>query len=252
MEFLLWGMVFLAGTCVGSFLNVVICRVPQGKSIVYPPSHCPSCLHPLRPADLLPVVSYMSLKGKCRYCGCRISPQYPAVEVVTGILFFLAFIRYGCTLDFLRCAALFSMLIPAAAIDLKYKIIPDKLNLAGLVLGVPFLVESKEAFFSGAAGFLTGGGLLLLIAVASRGGMGGGDIKLAAVMGLYLGWKYLLLALFLAFAAGGAAGAVMILFKMKKMKDAVPFGPYLALGAVAAALAGDKIISWYAGFFVAQ
>lgn len=250
MEFLLWGMVFLAGTCVGSFLNVVICRVPQGKSIVHPPSCCPSCLCPLRPADLLPVVSYILLKGKCRYCGCRISPQYPAVEVVTGILFFSAFIRYGCTLDFLRCAVLFSMLVPAAAIDLKHKVIPDKLNLAGLVLGVPFLAESKEAFFSGAAGFLAGGGLLFLIAVASRGGMGGGDIKLAAVMGLYLGWKCLSLALFLAFAAGGAAGAVMILFKMKRMKDAVPFGPYLALGAVAAALAGDKIISWYARFYL--
>jgi len=248
MEYLLWGMFFLAGACTGSFLNVVICRVPQEKSVVFPPSHCPSCLHKLNLIDLLPVVSFMALKGKCRYCGCRISPQYPAVELVTGVLFVFLFVQYGFTWTFLRFAVLLSLLVAAAAIDLKYKIIPDKLNLAGLLLGVPFLLISKETFFSGAAGFFSGGGLLLLIAVASRGGMGGGDIKLAAVMGLYLGWKYLLLALFLAFAAGGAAGAVMVFFKMKKMKNAVPFGPYLALGAVTAVLAGGKIIPWYAGY----
>lgn len=248
MEYLWGGMVFLAGACAGSFLNVVICRLPRGKSVVFPPSHCPSCLHKLGLIDLLPVVSFIALKGKCRYCGCRISPQYSVVELVTGVLLVLVWLQYGFTWAFLRCAILLSLLVAAAVIDLQHKIIPDKLNLAGLLLGVPFLLISREAFFSGAAGFLAGGGLLLLIAVVSKGGMGGGDIKLAAVMGLYLGWKYLLLALFLAFVAGGAVGILMILLRLKGRKDAVPFGPCLALGAVAAVLAGGKIIPWYTGY----
>lgn len=247
MEYLWWGLVFLTGACVGSFLNVCICRIPQGKSVVYPPSHCPSCTHGLQLADLLPIISYIALKRKCRYCGCEISLQYPAVELVTGILFILAVAKYGITLGALRALVLFSVLIPAAVIDLKHKIIPDKLNLAGFILGIPLIFESKEVLLSGVTGFFAGGGLLLLIAVLSRGGMGGGDIKLAAVMGLLLGWKYLLVALFLAFTIGGAIGIMMILLRMKKMKEAVPFGPYLALGTVIAALAGDKIINWYMG-----
>jgi len=248
MEYLWWGLVFLTGACVGSFLNVCIYRIPQGNSVVFPPSHCPSCLHGLKFIDLIPIISCIALKRKCRYCGCNISLQYPAVELVTGILFVLAVAKYWFSLDALRVLVLFSVLIPATLIDLKHKIIPDKLNLAGFILGLPFIFETREVFFSGAIGFFAGGGLLLLIAVLSRGGMGGGDIKLAAIMGLLLGWKYLLVALFLAFLVGGTIGILMITFKMKKMKEAVPFGPYLTLGAVIAALAGDKIISWYAGF----
>lgn len=248
MEYLWWSLVFFTGACVGSFLNVCIHRIPQGKSVVFPPSHCPSCLHGLKFVDLIPIISYIAIKRKCRYCGCKISLQYPAIELLTGILFLLAVAKYWISLDALRVLVLFSVLIPATVIDLKYKIIPDKLNLTGFILGLPFIFESKEVFFSGAIGFFAGGGLLLLIAVLSRGGMGGGDIKLAAVMGLLLGWKYLIVALFLAFIAGGTVGIMMILLKMKKMKEAVPFGPYLALGAVVAALAGDKVVSWYLWF----
>lgn len=248
MEYLWWGLVFITGACVGSFLNVCICRIPQGKSVVSPPSHCPSCLCCLKFIDLLPIISYIALKGKCRFCGCRISPQYPAVELVTGILFVLTVAAHGITPAALRAALLICVLVPATAIDLRHKIIPDKLNLAGFTLGIPLIFESNDVFYSGAIGFAAGGGLLLLIAVLSRGGMGGGDIKLAAVMGLLLGWQHLLAALFLAFTLGGLAGVLMILFGMKKMKEAVPFGPYLALGGVLAVLAGDKMITWYAGF----
>lgn len=248
MEYLWWGLVFLTGACVGSFLNVCIYRIPQEKSIVFPPSYCPSCQHSLKFVDLVPIISYIALKRKCRYCSCNISLEYPAVELVTGLLFVLAVAKYWIPLDALRVLVLFSVLIPAALIDLKHKIIPDKLNLAGFILGLPFIFESKEFLFSGAIGFFAGGGLLLLIAVLSRGGMGGGDIKLAAVMGLLLGWKYLLVALFLAFLAGGIIGTLMLLLRIKKMKEAIPFGPYLALGAIIAALVGDKIISWYIRF----
>lgn len=247
MEYLWLSLVFLTGACVGSFLNVCIYRIPRGKSVVFPSSYCPSCANTLRFVDLIPLISYLALNRKCRYCGCKISPRYPVVELVTGLLFVLAVTKYGLTLAALRAVVLFSLLIPAALIDLKYKIIPDKLNLAGVILGIPLIVESKEVFFSGVTGFLAGGGLLLLIAVVSRGGMGGGDIKLAAVMGLLLGWKCLLAALFLAFATGGVTGILLLLLGLKKRKDAVPFGPFLALGGIAAALAGDKLVYWYAG-----
>lgn len=248
MDYWWWGLVFLTGACVGSFLNVCICRIPQGESVIFPPSRCPSCLHALQPVDLLPIISYIALKRKCRYCECEIPLQYPVVELLTGILFVLAVSKYGVTLGAFRAVLLFAVIIPATIIDLKNKIIPNKLNMAGLVLGIPFIFGSKEIFLSSAIGFTAGGGLLLLIAVLSRGGMGGGDVKLAAVMGLLLGWKHLLVALFLAFAFGGAVGIVMLLLNMRKMKDAVPFGPSLGFGAVIAALAGDGIITWYLKF----
>lgn len=156
---------------------VDVFRIPQGKSVVLPPSHCPSCQQALQSVDLVPVISYIALKGKCRHCGGKISVQYPAVEFITGTLFLLAVLKYGPTLAALRVAILFAVVVAATVIDLRHRIIPDKLNLTGLILGLPFLFESREVLVANSIGFLVGGGLLLLIAVASRGGMGGGDIK---------------------------------------------------------------------------
>jgi len=246
LEYLFWGLVFFTGAAIGSFLNVCIYRIPVGKSVVYPPSHCPACRHYLRFIDLIPVISYLFLKGKCRYCGCQIAWQYPVVELVTGLLFVLSLIKYGITLSALRSMVLFSVIVPATVIDLRYKIIPDKLNLAGFILSIPLIFESKEVFFSSVTGFFEGGGLLFVIALVSRGGMGGGDIKLAAVLGLLLGWKHLLVALFLSFVAGSVASLTMLVFKLARLKEPIPFGPYLAIGSVAAALVGDRIIKWYA------
>jgi leader peptidase (prepilin peptidase)/N-methyltransferase len=241
--------VFAAGLCIGSFLNVCIYRLPEGGSIAYPPSNCPSCGSRLRVVDLIPVLSYLSLRGKCRYCGSKISVQYPIVELTAGILFLLAFLKYGLTLATLRTVVLFAVVIAATMIDLGYRIIPDRLNLAGFLLGVILLFESRDVLTANSIGFLAGGGILYLVAVVSRGGMGGGDIKLAAVMGLLLGWKYLLLALFLSFTAGAIVGVLLVLLKIKRMKEALPFGPFLALGSVIAALAGDWLISWYLQLF---
>ncbi|MDF9409770.1 prepilin peptidase [Pelotomaculum isophthalicicum JI] len=249
MNYLWWGLVFSTGAAIGSFLNVCIYRMPAGESVAYPPSHCPACRSYLRFFDLIPILSYLFLKGKCRYCGSRIAWQYPAVEFVTGVLFVLALVKYGITMSALRSIVLFSVIVPALVIDLRHKIIPDKLNFAGFILGIPLALESKEVLFSCVIGFLAGGGLLLLIAMASRGGMGGGDIKLAAVLGLLLGWKLLLVALFLAFVAGSIVGLAMLLLKMVRLKEPIPFGPYLALGAMFAALAGDKAVMRYAGFW---
>ncbi|MDD4169466.1 MAG: prepilin peptidase [Desulfotomaculaceae bacterium] len=247
MEYLWWVLIFFTGAAVGSFLNVCICRMPVNESVVYPPSHCPACGEKLWFGDLVPILSYLFLKGRCRYCDCRIAWQYPVVEFATGFLFVLAVAKYGLTMGTLRTIVLFSIIIPAMAIDLKYKIIPDRLNLAGVLFGIPLICESKEVFITHGIGFLAGGGLLLLIALASRGGMGGGDIKLVSVIGLLLGWKLLLPALFLAFLTGGVVGITMLLVKKIGRKDPVPFGPYLAIGAVLAALAGDQMIGWYLG-----
>jgi len=246
--YLSWVLAFITGAAVGSFLNVCICRMPVGKSVIRPPSHCPDCRHRLRIFDLIPILSYLFLKGKCRYCGRRIAWQDPVVELVTGLLFVLALAKYGITFGVLRPVVLFAVIVPATVFDLRYKIIPDELNLAGLVLGVPLMLESKEALFSCVIGFLAGGALLFVIALVSRGGMGGGDIKLAAVLGLLLGWKQLLIALFLAFAAGSVAGMTMLMLKLARLKEPIPFGPYLALGSAFAILAGDKVIKWYLGF----
>jgi len=248
LVYLSWVLAFITGAAVGSFLNVCICRMPVGKSVIRPPSHCPDCRHRLRIFDLIPILSYLFLKGKCRYCGRRIAWQDPVVELVTGLLFVLALAKYGITFGVLRPVVLFAVIVPATVFDLRYKIIPDELNLAGLVLGVPLMLESKEALFSCVIGFLAGGALLFVIALVSRGGMGGGDIKLAAVLGLLLGWKQLLIALFLAFAAGSVAGMTMLMLKLARLKEPIPFGPYLALGSAFAILAGDKVIKWYLGF----
>lgn len=249
MDYLWLLPVFFTGAVIGSFLNVVICRLPAGQSLLYPPSHCPVCLNSLRFYDLVPIFSYLFLKGKCRYCSSSVSWQYPAVELLTGFLFVLAVIKYGLTWSALRAMVLFALAVPVAVIDWRHKVIPDKLNLTGFVLALPLLFESREILLSGAWGFLAGGGLLWGVALLSRGGMGGGDIKLAAVLGLLLGWKQLLVALFLAFAAGSIIGAAMLLLKKVRLKEAIPFGPYLALGAVCAALSGDRIVMWYGGLW---
>ena len=213
--------------------------------MVKPASHCPSCGAALGFFDLIPIISYILLKGRCRNCDGRISPQYPLVEIITGILFGLAVTKYGPALPALRIMVILSLVIPAAMIDLRYRIIPDELNLAALLPAILLLFESKTVCCAGLIGFITGGGLLLLAAVLSRGGMGGGDIKLAAVLGLLLGWQQLLVALFLAFASGSVIGIIMLLSRLRQWREPIPFGPYLALGAIGAAFCGDNILAWY-------
>lgn len=242
--------VFIIGTAVGSFLQVCIQRLPLGQSVLYPPSHCPACRRPLKFFELLPILSYLLLKGRCRYCSASISWQYPAVELFTGLLFLLAVAKFGFTLAALRVMVLFALLVPVTVIDFKYKVIPNQLNWAGLLLGLLLLLESKEVLLAGLIGLILGGGLFWFIALVSKGGMGGGDVKLAAVLGCLLGWQQLLVALFISFAAGSVVGLSMLLLRLTRWREPIPFGPYLALGAVVAALIGDKIIAWYnSGFW---
>jgi len=243
--------VFIFGLVFGSFFNVCIYRLPLGMSVAFPPSHCPACDHALSPLDLVPVASYLVLRGKCRYCGGRISLWYPLVELLTGIIFLLIYRRYGLSISSLYYIILASFLIIISYIDIDHGIIPDRLVLAGLAAGVAIqLLTAPRPLADAALGFLAGGLPLLGLAVVSNGGMGGGDIKLAAMFGWYLGWKLTLLALFAGFLSGGVYGIALVLAGRRKLKGGtIPFGPFLALGAMTALLFGQEILVWYTGVF---
>ena len=242
-------LVFLLGICIGSFLNVCIWRIPQGKSIVLPGSQCGACGKKLKAFDLVPVLSYFYLRGRCRWCGVHFSWQYPLIEFITGVLFVLIWLKHGSSGAALSGWVLVALLVTISAIDFYHLIIPNGLILAGLGLGVPLLlIQSGESLKLGVFSMLAAGLFMLIIALISRGGMGGGDIKLAALLGLYLGPQNAGVALFLAFMIGGIVALFLLAARIKGRKDAIPFGPYLALGAIIADLMGDRLLAWYSGF----
>lgn len=219
--------------------------------MVFPPSRCMECGKRLLARDLVPVLSFFLLRGRCRYCHAQISWQYPLVELATGILFVLVWFSTGYSWATLGGWIFAAVMVAVTVTDLKHMIIPDQILLAGALLGLPFLLlQSWQGTLWGIAAGLAAGGFMLAIAVVSRGGMGGGDIKLAAFMGLFLGPRIAGLALFLAFLIGGLAGIILLVSGKKGRKDAVPFGPYLALGGVLAMLRGIDIINWYTGLWI--
>lgn len=241
-------IVALMGAAIGSFLNVCISRIPAGKSLALPPSHCPKCLHAIRFYDNIPLVSYLLLGGKCRDCRARISWQYPVVELCTALMALLLFWKFGLTLKFLSTFLFACVLIIITFIDLEHRIIPDVLTLPGIpiflllavfVMGLPPL----DALL----GILIGGGILYAIAwgyelVAKREGMGGGDIKLLAMLGSFCGWKSLLFILFVSSFLGSLVGVTAMLMKGKDLKYAVPFGPFLSLAALSYLFWGEALL----------
>lgn len=245
-------LIFVLGICIGSFLNVYICRWNGPGSIVSPVySYCPKCQHRLMLFDLIPLFSFIFLKGHCRYCNNKINWQYSLVELLTGIIFLLTYLHLELNWTLLPNLFFVCLLITATFIDLEQQIIPDKLNIWGIGLGLILnLMTGNQSLVSMFLGLLITGGLMLLIAVLSRGGMGGGDIKFAAVIGTFLGWSSGLLCLFLAFLLGGLIGTFLLVFKIKERKDMLPFGPFLSLAAVIVLLFGEKILSWYCTIFI--
>ncbi len=239
------------GAVIGSFLNVVIHRVPAGESIVSPGSRCPSCRQPLAPYDNVPVLSWLVLRGRCRHCGTSISPRYPAVELLTAIVFASIVIVRGADADLVAELPFAAILIALAAIDLEHRILPNRIVLPAAVFGIVAAAvvhpgELPELLLAGAAGFTA----LLLIALAKPGGMMMGDVKLAGVMGLYLGLA-LVPALLVAFLAGSLVGVGLMAARgMAARKEAVPFGPFLALGAMVGLLAGDELVDLYSSSFL--
>jgi leader peptidase (prepilin peptidase)/N-methyltransferase len=248
-------LVILGGLVFGSFLNVVVWRVPRGESIVSPPSHCGACGTRLKPLDLVPVLSYLFLRGRCRYCGSRISLRYPVVEMLAAGLLTGLYLHTGLSWAFGLYGVLFLLLIAVSFIDLDHQIIPDSLVIIGAVVGLGMNIAGVETgFVDGLLGALTGGGTLLLIALIAlygfkKEGLGGGDIKLMAMAGLYLGWRMTLLSLFLAVCAAAVAGVTLLALRKKKRSDAIPLGPFLSLGIVAAVFWGERVLSWYLTYF---
>lgn len=239
------------GMVVGSFLNVCICRMPKNESIVSPPSHCPLCSYQIRWYDNIPLVSYLLLQGKCRGCGAHISIQYPLVELLNGLLTLFLFLRFGPTLSFAVLFLFCSALVVITFIDIEHQIIPDEISLSGIVAGfvLSFFLEGHN-WLNSLIGILLGGGSLLSVAyvyhrLTGKDGMGGGDIKLLAMMGAFLGWKAVPFIVFSSSLVGSVIGVSIMLFQKKDSKLAIPFGPYLAFGAVLYIFYGEPLISWY-------
>ena len=242
--------VLLLGLIIGSFSNVCIYRIPRQESLIRPGSHCPKCNQPIKFYDNIPLVSFIILKGKCRYCKEKISWQYPLVEFLTAVLYLLLFLGYGLQLVTFVYMFFCSALIIITFIDLKENIIPDVLSLPFLLLGflMSFFLKNLSPINS-LLSILAGGGVLLLVAILGsflfkKEAMGGGDIKLAAMVGAFLGWQLTLLSLFLSFFTGAIIG-IVILIKNKGESDPIPFGPFIALGTIIALFFGHSIINWY-------
>jgi leader peptidase (prepilin peptidase) / N-methyltransferase len=255
----LYLIVLAFGLIIGSFLNVCIYRLPRNQSVVFPSSRCPSCDNPIRARDNIPVLSYLALGGRCRVCGQRISFRYPLVEALNAFLYLAVLWRYG----FCWASALYGLLISALIvitfIDIDFQIIPDRITLTGIPAGLiagsfvlpdPFLRTSSLGFMSSLIGAASGFLFYYLIAYLSivimkKEGMGGGDIKLMAMVGAFLGWKAVILTTFLGSLLGSAVGIAIMIGRGKAGSVQIPFGPYLALGACICMFFGQEILTWY-------
>lgn len=249
---MLFAIIFLLGLAVGSFLNVCSHRLPAGESVVCPRSHCRACGGALGPFDLIPVLSYILLRSRCRRCGAPFSARYALVELMTGALFAWCFFVFGPAPALVRALVLTAFLVVVAVIDYDHQLILDKvvawLAAAGVILNLalaPSPAAMLPLLLDMLLGGLLGGGVILAIAVATRGGMGGGDIKFFAALGLWFGWQLTLLTLFLSFVIGGIGGAALLLLRLKGRKDLIPFGPFIAAGAFVALLYGPAVVAWY-------
>ncbi len=256
-----WGVIaLLIGASVGSFLNVVADRLPSGSSLVHPRSCCDTCKRALELWELVPVISYLLLRGKCRNCKASIPLRFTVVEVATSLLFVLVFLKFGMGIQFFVLASAVSLLIVLSIIGLEHRLILNKLifpAIAILIVLAPFWSElgiSRSIWgISGVSGsFLSsvvaGGGaffLFLVIIVLFPAGMGGGDVKMAGAVGLLVGFPHVLLALWLAVISGGLVAILLLVSRKRGRKDAVPFGPFLALGACIVMMGGTEIVDWY-------
>lgn len=225
--------IIIFGLIIGSFLNVCIYRIPKKKSIFFPPSNCTGCSTNLKHCDLIPVLSWLLLKGKCRYCNMDISKQYLLVELLTVVLFVFLYFAIGLSNQLMVALVLAAILIIISFVDFKYYLIPNRVILVGFIIGVMVHIYFPTIAWSNVfLGFIVGGGVLYLLAIVSKGGMGGGDIKLGALIGFYLGWQKVLAALFLGALFGSIYGIFMILTKKIDKKTPIPFGPFLSMGVI--------------------
>ncbi len=244
----------ILGLLIGSFLNVCIYRIPRNLSIVFPSSRCPHCSYAIRAWDNIPVLSYIFLGGRCRNCKAGISLRYPLVEALNAFLYAAVLWRYGIGWNSVVYAVLCSSMIVITFIDLEFQIIPDRITLAGVPIGLlagsfflpdPFMRADLLGYKASLAGLISGGGFFYLVAVLSRGGMGGGDIKMMAMVGALMGWKAVFLTTLLGSLAGSVVGVFLMVLMGKGRKTKVPFGPFLALGTLITLFFGQEILVWY-------
>lgn len=248
-QILLTFIFFLYGIIIGSFVNVCIYRIPKKENIAVSRSHCMSCGHKLAWYDLFPLFSWLFLRGKCRYCGEKISGQYPLVELINGIGYVWIYLVSGISVDCILYCLTFSALITLSVIDWRTFEIPFGINLFILALGIIATIFDYENILNHIIGFVSVSGFLLILYYATKGrGIGGGDVKLMAVAGLLIGWQKILLALIL----GAVFGSVIHIARMKISGEEhmLAFGPYLSAGIILAMLYGEQMINWYLGFFL--
>ncbi len=254
MTLLLGTYVAMIGTAVGSFLNVCIYRLPLGLSPAWPASHCPACRAPVKPYDNVPIFSYLWLRGRCRSCKAPISIKYPIVEIITGAMFLGSFMMFDSPVLIQRLLFACAMVV-LFVVDLEHRILPDVITLPGIVVGFAFSLFMPPGWVDSLIGIAVGGGSLWLLGevyfrIRGEEGMGFGDVKMLAMIGAFLGWKLMLLTLILSSFVGSIVGVAMIALHRGDMKYALPFGTFLAIGAMVASTVGEHIVAWYASFFV--
>ena len=254
---LIYIWIFLVGISIGSFLNVLIYRIPRQKKFGFNRSFCPNCETMIKFYDNIPLLSYLILGGKCRYCKKRISVRYPIVEFLNGLAYLFFFWNYGLTLHFFVFSFLWSILIAIFFIDLDFQIIPDLFTVPGMVIGLGIsFAPGGIGILESAIGLVVGGGALYLIAelgdrLFKKESMGGGDIKMAAMLGAFLGWQKVVFIFFGSAVIGLVISIVLMFFSRElRSKRVIPFGPFLAIAAVVAIVYGDEIISYYLNTFL--
>ena len=244
-------IIFLFGLAIGSFLNVLIFRIPEGKSIVFPSSHCMFCNHSLQVFDLIPVLSFLLLRGRCRYCGERISRQYPLVELLTGLVLLPFYHKFGLSTVFFIYSILVFTLIVISVIDFKLKIIPNKITYPGIILALILsLIFNHISFIPSLLGIIIPAGLFLLVALIYQKGLGMGDVKLVAMIGAVLGWQYTLLGVVFGSIIGLIIIFCLMMLKKFKPRQQIPFGTFISIGTVLVILYGEEIVRAYLGHFL--
>jgi leader peptidase (prepilin peptidase) / N-methyltransferase len=246
MQIFIVSYAFIIGLLIGSFLNVVGLRLPQGKSIITPRSACTSCKRTLSAVDLIPVLSFLLFKGKCRHCSEKISSIYPFIELSTGLLFAYATYSIGFTWELVVALLLISLGMVTIVTDLSYMLIPNKILLFFTIVIIPIrILTPLDPWWDAIIGAVVGFSLLYFVAVISKGGMGGGDVKLFAVLGVFLGLKGILLTFFLSTLIGAIFGILGLISGKIKRKQAIPFGPYIIIAALIVYFFGDQLMMWY-------
>ena len=243
------GAIFaVVGLAIGSFLNLCIDRVPANRSLIRPSSHCEVCGHKLAPWDLIPLLSYLLLRGKCRYCRAAIPARLPLVEVGTALLFLLLWHHYGLSAQLAPALAFACFFIVISVIDLEHRLIPNRVVYPAIAVAfLAALLTPNPGILDALLGGVTGLGVLLLLVLIIPRGMGMGDVKFSALIGLIVGFPSVFVALFISFVLGGVIAVVLLVVGLKKRGEFVPFAPFLATGGIAAMLYGEQILRLYLG-----